>query len=115
MCVALNRTPSELEQTLTLDDYFFFVKYTSIEPLPSSKIDIAQGLIRRDLKGVLDPKMPDDVVMQWNKEPFVPLEDLPVEEQAKKAIERVKNLRLGSKEEEQAIKKINDRLKRIKA
>lgn len=113
MCIALNRTPSELEQTLTFDDYFFFVTRSAVEPFPSSKIDIAQGLIRRDLKGVLEPKMPDDIVMSWNKEKIIPMEDLPIEEQAKLAIKRIVNLRMDSEKEEKAIKRIKEKLKRM--
>lgn len=54
-----------------------------------------------------------DLTMPWNKEPVVRLEDLPIEEQAKKAIERIVNLRMDSEKEERAIKRINEKLKRM--
>ena len=113
MCIALNRTPSELEQTLTLDDYYFFLKCSSIEPLPSSKIDIGTMFIRSEIRNIMSTGERSDLTMPWNKEPVIRLEDLPIEEQAKKAIERIVNLRMDSEKEERAIKGINEKLKRM--
>jgi len=110
LCIALGRTPSELEQTLTLDDYFFFVTRSAVEPLPSTKIDIAQMYIRSEIRNIMSTGGKSDLEMPWNK---VALEDLSIEEQAKKAIERIRNLRMGSEIEEPAIKKINEKLKRM--
>lgn len=58
-------------------------------------------------------KMPDDLEMSWNKTGRINLEDLPIEEQAKKAIERIVNLRLSQESQERAIKKINEKLERM--
>lgn len=112
--MALGKTPSELEQTLTIDDYYFFVSCVAVEPLPSAKIDIAQGLIRRDLKAVLSPKMPSDLVMSWDKINQIKETDLSLEEQAKRAIERIRNQNLGIVKTQKYIKKIEQKLAKLK-
>lgn len=114
MCIALGRLPSELEQTLTLEDFNFFVKCSAVEPFPSSKIDIAQAYIRRDLKCVMSGNMPEDIVMEWNKAEPIDLKELPVEEQAKQAIKMLNAMSTATggmpdKLKADSIKRINEK------
>lgn len=114
LCIALGRLPSELEQTLTIEDYNFFAMCSAVEPFPSSKIDIAQAFIRRDLKCVMSGNMPDDLTMEWNKPVPIDLKDLPIKEQAKKAIKMLNAMSLstgGMPDELKAdsIKRINEK------
>lgn len=69
--------------------------------------------IRSEIRNIMSEGKRADLEMPWNKAPFVKLEDLPIEEQAKKARERVYNLQLDSKLQEIAIDKINAKLKRM--
>ena len=93
---------------------------SAVEPLPSSKIDIAQAYIRRDLKCVMSGKMPEDIVMEWNKPAVVEFNKLPIEDQAKQAIKMLEAMSAttgGMPEglKEDTIKRINEKCQHLQS
>ena len=97
----------------------FFVTCTAVEPFPSSKIDIAQAFIRRDLKTIMSGKLPDDLVMEWNKEPVV-IKTLSIEEQAENAIKMLNAMTMATgtlpdNEREDAIRRIREKCQRLQS
>jgi hypothetical protein len=86
----------------------------SVEPLPSTKIDIAQMYIRSEIRNIMSTGKKTDLEMPWNKEKQIRLKDLPIEEQAKRAIGRIKAQCLGVERTQRCIKAINEKLERMK-
>lgn len=58
-----------LDRELTIDDYFWFMANSEVEPLPSQKIDYAITMIRAQIAAATAQKKinPEDYKPQWTK------------------------------------------------